>query len=331
METLDRIAIGPAVCSGQPTVRGLRIAVAFVAKLVAVAGTCLAGTRFTSNPQAEMVTETARQSIEEVADDIGNYWTTCGLIAWMANGPANGTGDLAYTFARDVKVKRLIEAGRQDPERVGKLLVRKIESVIPHYHNARWLADMPFKERLALPGGWRSASTYKPVQKNSDSAELRLDEIEFAVFNSLHVLANLQYRPGMDALAKVISMKAPRACRYPAFLVHVADSFLSRYPQDTLSTAARACMGTHRLLLKGAQPGGWRVQVSRWDSPGDIADPMLGILGLDDTPLRKPELLMEVEIIPVDIDARLKDVDLEAVLANFVKFCAAREPAPPAR
>jgi len=35
MEGLDRITVDPAVCLGQPTIRGLRITVPFVVKLVA--------------------------------------------------------------------------------------------------------------------------------------------------------------------------------------------------------------------------------------------------------------------------------------------------------
>jgi len=35
METLDRITIDPAVCLGQPTIRGMRITVSLVVKLVA--------------------------------------------------------------------------------------------------------------------------------------------------------------------------------------------------------------------------------------------------------------------------------------------------------
>jgi len=35
METLDRIAVDPEVCMGQPTIRGTRITVPFVVKLVA--------------------------------------------------------------------------------------------------------------------------------------------------------------------------------------------------------------------------------------------------------------------------------------------------------
>lgn len=35
MKALDRISIDPAVCLGQPTIRGLRITVAFVVQLVA--------------------------------------------------------------------------------------------------------------------------------------------------------------------------------------------------------------------------------------------------------------------------------------------------------
>lgn len=35
METLDRITVDPKVCMGQPTVRGTRITVPFVVKLVA--------------------------------------------------------------------------------------------------------------------------------------------------------------------------------------------------------------------------------------------------------------------------------------------------------
>jgi uncharacterized protein (DUF433 family) len=35
VETLDRITIDPAVCLGQPTVRGIRITVSFIVKLVA--------------------------------------------------------------------------------------------------------------------------------------------------------------------------------------------------------------------------------------------------------------------------------------------------------
>ena len=34
MDRLDRITIHPEVCLGQPTVRGLRITVAFIAKMV---------------------------------------------------------------------------------------------------------------------------------------------------------------------------------------------------------------------------------------------------------------------------------------------------------
>ncbi len=35
MELLDRICVDPAVCLGQPNIRGMRITVAFVVKLVA--------------------------------------------------------------------------------------------------------------------------------------------------------------------------------------------------------------------------------------------------------------------------------------------------------
>jgi uncharacterized protein (DUF433 family) len=35
MEALDRICLDPAVCLGQPNIRGMRITVAFVVKLVA--------------------------------------------------------------------------------------------------------------------------------------------------------------------------------------------------------------------------------------------------------------------------------------------------------
>lgn len=34
-KTLDRITIDPAVCMGQPTIRGLRITVSFILKLLA--------------------------------------------------------------------------------------------------------------------------------------------------------------------------------------------------------------------------------------------------------------------------------------------------------
>ncbi len=34
METFDRITINPEVCLGQPTVRGIRFTVAFIAKMV---------------------------------------------------------------------------------------------------------------------------------------------------------------------------------------------------------------------------------------------------------------------------------------------------------
>ncbi|MBM4040265.1 MAG: DUF433 domain-containing protein [Planctomycetes bacterium] len=35
MESMDRISVDPAVCLGQPTIRGMRITVAFVVRLVA--------------------------------------------------------------------------------------------------------------------------------------------------------------------------------------------------------------------------------------------------------------------------------------------------------
>lgn len=34
MDRLDRITINPEICLGQPTVRGLRITIAFIAKMV---------------------------------------------------------------------------------------------------------------------------------------------------------------------------------------------------------------------------------------------------------------------------------------------------------
>ena len=63
MEKLDRITINPHVCLGQPTIRGMRITVSVVLKMLAGGRTI----EDVLNAYPELETEDIRQSIQYAA------------------------------------------------------------------------------------------------------------------------------------------------------------------------------------------------------------------------------------------------------------------------
>jgi uncharacterized protein (DUF433 family) len=67
----DRITVNPGVCMGQPTIRGMRITVAFVLKLLASGMTH----EEILKAYSELEEEDIRQSIEK------EYWGP-GLFSW---------------------------------------------------------------------------------------------------------------------------------------------------------------------------------------------------------------------------------------------------------
>jgi len=281
------------------------------------------GAPYMSNPQRFMIEATAKQSTEEVVGDIGNYWTSGGLTTHESFG--SPCADLSYRLARDVKVKRLVEEGRRDPERVGKLLAKKVAALLPHHKNARWLASLPTEKLRALPGGWKTHSTYNLVLNDpkSDLPTTRLLEIEAAIGNALYVLAAIRYHPGIRPLQEVVSSRRPRPVRSEAFLVYLVDSFLAHWPADQLPDQAASLLAKHRTLIGKTQVSGWHMKASRWNSPWDRLDPMLMVGRVGTEPLNGPSLTLEMEIVPPDLEARLLQgmVQTEVVLDNFLTFC----------
>jgi hypothetical protein len=91
---------------------------------------------------------------------------------------------------------------------------------------------------------------------------------------------------------------------------------------EGLPDRARRLAGEHQVLLRWVRASGDVVEVSRWNAPREIMDPPMVMTGVD----AAASETLEVEAVPMDIDRKLTDPEMEAILANFLKFCDAVRP-----
>lgn len=282
------------------------------------------GAPLMSNPQRYVVQQTAKQTIKEVVLDLGNFWASWGFAG------GKGINDrmvfrVRHPLLRNVKIKRLVEAGRREPERIGGLLSKKVAEVIRHYPNAVDVSKRFLKgEWKDDPEGWKRASTYSFIlgRPNSDSPHTRRWEIEFATINALYVLAHLDYEPTIDTVVQVARMKKPRACRYTGFLVWCADRSLRQFPREELSEPALSALAEYRRLLKGVDLSARTVEVSRWNALWDIRDPMMAMSGADISSFPTFPMLE----LPTVIDKAFTKQEMEDILSAFLRvYDAAKE------
>ena len=278
------------------------------------------GAPYMSNPQRYVVRQTAGQALEQTVKDIGHH-----VVAWQFAG-GGGLGffvaptiiAIRMPLLRNVKIKRLIEAGRRDPARVGRLLVQGIREVLPHHANAVEV-DKRFArgELRETTETWKRACSYQPVIDVTlgDSPGARLREIELRVLCSLFVLSNIEYPRGARALAEVIRMKNPRPGRCTGFFLFCVDQAFELSTEEAESELAIEAAATHKRLVRGTEPG-LVARVSRWNAPWDIADPLMLMTGADTSGIET----FQVDFPNEALDREFTEKQKEDILENFLKF-----------
>jgi hypothetical protein len=255
--------------------------------------------------------QTEAQSRAEVAADMANQLFT--MMASQMAGFTNNIIDmreLRYyhdTITPNIKVMRLIEEGRRDPEDVLALLSREIQACIDEYGQARerwriWSAS------LQPSFGTSRMDAYYAEHRRYEDPWTEFTRIHDMANSALYVLANID-RLSPELLAAWVGMDRQAGFRSLDMDVWFVDRYFQQ--SDSESQAAR----NHWIVRGGRTISGATVRLSTWDAPYDTRQPLLALRGVNLSGMRTIEVLDIPLTLPEDLDARRK----EAMLRNFVE------------
>jgi hypothetical protein len=253
-------------------------------------------------------TQTASQTTAEVAQDLGNRMVSFYCSEWIEI--TKGFDDLAYYFKQiscNIKVLRLIEEGRKDPQTVSALLARTIKDCLTGFDEARKAHWEAWKRNDVR--GTSSDDPYYAKHRRYESPILeywrRLDAINMCFY----IMANLD-RIDPQLLAGWIQTTKglDRRCRCDDMNLWLVDRYFHQ-PGVTGDAAKQ-----HRELAGDIQISGKRVRQSRWNAPWDIHDPLLAMAGANPKDIQTIEVLEIPCSPPPELDSKTK----QQMLANFL-------------
>jgi hypothetical protein len=269
-----------------------------------------------SNPRRTVYEQTAGQTTEEVAADLGNAMA----IAYCAidiNAEAGGNQILRYSrnLSRYMKVLRLIEEGRDKPSVVSPILETIIAESMTEYQGVReeWDIEWPMFTRNERPSPVISdGDKYYYEYKRYKDPIVEFERLHDAVYSSFYILANIGTLDA-NTLAKWIEVDKPWQYSCLDMDVWLVDAY---FRQGRVSPDAAA---SYRALTAQTQIGGQTVKQSSWNALWDIHHPLLTAQKVNLAEMPTIEVLQIPQELPTIISQELKEQIIQEFLEHARK------------
>ncbi len=261
-----------------------------------------------SNARKLVYTQTAAQSIPEVVADLGNIPMIL-IGAWPMDqkAPPNEIARYWQQITPSVKVLRLIEEGRKNPDMVSSLLRDAFEECLTDHDEVQQRCLQSWLEGREIGGTGVDDPYYREHRKYEEPC-LELPRLHYVIYSSLYILFNIDRA---DPKLLVEWLLTERDERYHCIDMDVwlVDCYFRRSGEG--SEAATK----HADLTQGADISGRKVIESRWDAIWDIHDPLLKAQGVD---LRDIETI-EVLEIPPELPSTISREAKEEIIQSFLE------------
>ena len=231
--------------------------------------------------------QTSAQSIEEVIADLGN------LMAIGLNSTYSGHTMLWPQDLRSfrgissfMKVLRVIEEGRADPQRVSALLRNELEITIKLNFEAELASNNEdfHKERGTVPQD--VFSDYYKAHRRYEDGERESGRVRYAGYCILYALANIDQLGPADLIARWVDRRR-LSIELPWDMdIWLIDQYFKR--PDVAGTAAAA---RHAELTAGFNLDGGRIRQSRWSAAWDVHGMLISARNVDVSDIPTIEVL----------------------------------------
>ena len=241
-----------------------------------------------SNPRRAELEETASQSIEEVIADLGNLMTIAYNSTYSGHHALRNYDLGSYRgISSFMKVLRVIEEGRADPQRVSALLRTELDLTIRLFREAG-IAAHNARAAKALGGPPLDVhSDFYNTHRREEDGEKELGRLTYFGYCTLYVLADIdQLRPA-ELLARWVDRDRQSLVMLPGDMdIWLIDQYFKQSGVAGAAAAARHADLTADLALDGG-----RVARSRWNAPWSIHDNMVVARGVDVSDIPTIEVL----------------------------------------
>jgi hypothetical protein len=270
-----------------------------------------------SNPRKAAYTDTAEQNTQEVVADLGHPMVI--TFCRQNQNTAQNWSNLAYwsgTIPPNIKVVRLIEEGRKNPDYVAGLLRKSVTACIQSYDHYRQARD---DEWAAVRAGdrpdpmTREDDVYYKEHRTFEDAIVEFIRLNTVVYFDFYTLANIGQLGPPRLLGEWIEKEKPWAYQATDLDVWLIDCYF----KQTASQAApeqSVFAAKHAALVGDAKISGSRVVESRWNAPWDIHDWMLGAKNVNLSDIETIDVLEIPQSIPLDDDVK------KQIIENFREY-----------
>jgi hypothetical protein len=266
-----------------------------------------------SNPRRACYTQTAAQSTPEVVEDLGNIMISGYCALDIDIDPDTGEIERYYRLiSRYIKVMRLIEEGRADPEKMAPLLVKAVRDSIVDYDKVwkarnvewhKWTTDQ-------IPGpGTGDKDEYYNAHRRYESPILEFERLHNVAYCALYILTNIG-RPSPKIMAQWIAKAKHHQYRCVDMDVWLIDAYFDQAPAEGATAKAK-----HLALINDVNIAGGTVKQSAWDALWDVHDPLLRAKKVDLTDIKTIEVLQ----VPVALPEALATEVKGQIIANFLE------------
>ena len=215
-------------------------------------------------------------------------------------------GTWATSIPPNLKVLRLIEEGRETPEKMTALLEGMIQEKLDAYDGIREAYDSH------VPVMGRS---YSVLEAGPKDPLREVEETHFAVQAAFYVLANIERLRNPQLLAQWISRKKANSYETACFDVWLIDCYFRQADSGKVSTFAER----HTALTKDCKLSRPYKKMSRWNAAWDIHHPLIMARRVNTKDIRTIDVL---EIPLQDLDPK----QAFFVINNFLEFAKAGKP-----
>ena len=256
------------------------------------------------NPRKAAYTQTAQQSTPEVVSDLGNQMTIgfCSLDINIDPMPC----DLARYYraiSRHIKVMRLIEEGRQNPDMVSQLLRDAIRDCMSAYNEVCRARDVEWVKWTTGqwgPSGTGTDDEYYNTHRKYKDAVLEFERLHNVVYSSFYILANIGRLDG-QLLAEWIQKE-----KHPQYVCTDMDVFLVDCYYKQVPDSSEA-VKKHAALTEGFNISGEKVRQSAWNALWDVHHPLLAAKKVNLSDIKTIEVIKIPVRLPEALDAKTKD------------------------
>lgn len=251
--------------------------------------------------------QTTKQTIPEVVADLGNILVTMWCDTNL-NMTAPGFEIMKWRneIMPNMKVLRLIEEGRKNPDYIADLVETAISECMKDYNDIHMKFDIEWAKQESHT--LRENDPYYEEHKRYDNPMHEAQRVNFIINASFYILINIDRFDNPKLLSEWIETKKIAdfdSLEMEIWLIdtyfRMADDEDSRYYEN------------HKLLTKDMKiPDPTQKTMSAWDAPWDIHDFMLAAASVD---------VSDIETIDVlEIPPKIGLTDIIPVYRTFDNF-----------